>query len=131
MRIQASATIDGTLTTGTGQTAITDIAGYVNNAATKGGISSATRTASVVLVTSDTFAPFDCTSGNLTATLPVASTFTGPHLTVKKVDATGNTLMLAGNGTDTIDGYNTITLLYQYVAVTVYRRSDGTGWYIG
>ena len=131
MRIQSSATIDGILTAGTGLTSVTDIAGYVNNAALKNGMGAVTRTTSVVLVTSDTFAPFDCTSGNLTATLPVASTFTGPPITVKKVDATANSLVLAGNGTDTIDGYNTVTLMYQYVSVTVYRRSDGTGWYIG
>lgn len=131
MRIQASATIDGTLTVGTGLTALTDASGFINNAATKGGLGSATRTANAVLVTSDTFAPFDCTSAALTATLPIASTFTGPHLTLKKVDSSANALVIAGNGTDTIDTYNTVTLLYQNISITVYRRSDGTGWYIG
>lgn len=39
---------------------------------------------------------FDCTSGNLTATLPSYSTFTGYTVVIGKSDATANTLTISG-----------------------------------
>ncbi len=68
----------------------------------------------------------DCTSNNITANLPAASSNTGLVLVIKKVDSTGNTVTIDGNGTDLIDGNSTLAISTQYGTYTV--QSNGTGW---
>lgn len=65
---------------------------------------------------------------NLTMTLPDASTVTNQVFNIKKADATAYTIIIDGNGTDTIDGELTFTLLYQWECLTV--QSDGSNWFI-
>lgn len=61
----------------------------------------------------------DCTAGNLTQTLPSASTFTGYRVTITKTDATANTLTISGLTGDNIIG----TQKWSKEAL-----SDGTNW---
>ena len=83
-----------------------------------GSIVAGDQSISVVLV--------DATSGNRTETLPAASALTGKFYTVKKTDASANTVTVARAGSDLIDGQTSFVLGTRYAAVTLI--SDGTGW---
>ena len=69
----------------------------------------------------------DATGGVRTATLPSPTKYGEPY-TVKKVDASGNAVIVSQYNTDTIDGAATVALAGQYDYVTV--KSDGTNWWI-
>ena len=71
---------------------------------------------------------FDCTSGNLTATLPAAADSTDQIFTIKKIDSTSNTVTIDGNASETIDGSTTKVINIQYDAVKI--ACDGTEWWI-
>jgi hypothetical protein len=62
---------------------------------------------------------------NYTLTLPVA--VQGRQVTIKKTDATTNTLTIAGGGR-LIDGASTAVMRVQYESITVV--SDGINWFI-
>lgn len=64
-------------------------------------------------------ATFDCTSGNLTATLPSAATFAGYTIKITKTDASGNTVTISGLTGDNVIG--TQKWMKELV-------SDGTNW---
>lgn len=66
----------------------------------------------------------NATSGAKTITLPDARTVSGKQLKIKKTDASGNAVTVAG----TIDGAVNYTLSAQndYVALV----SDGSNWYV-
>lgn len=68
---------------------------------------------------------FDCTSNAITVTLPIASTFVGQSITIRKLDSI-NLLTINPNGSDTINSYT--TLIIQYKNSTVTFVSDGTNW---
>lgn len=65
----------------------------------------------------------DCTSGNVTVTLPLAILKKGRMLEIKKIDSTVNKVIIAASGSDLIDGFATQELLSQYEAVPI--SSDG------
>lgn len=65
---------------------------------------------------------FDCTSGNLTCTLPSASAAVGTMFYIQKTDSSLNTLQIVG----TVDGA-THTISEQYGSRMLY--SDGTTWH--
>lgn len=65
----------------------------------------------------------DATSGNITVTLPAAST-TDKKFLVKKIDSSANTVTVTRAGSDTIEGSNTVVLTAQYQWLVV--QSDGT-----
>lgn len=67
-------------------------------------------------------------TGTTTITLPTAVGVTGRQYTIKKTDAGGTNVTVAGNGVELIDGANTVVLNTQYEAVTV--QSDGTQWWV-
>lgn len=71
----------------------------------------------------------DATSGTLTVTLIAAATAgDGFMLAIKKIDSSGNAVILDANGSETIDGNLTISLNNQNeVALIV---SNGTSWNI-
>jgi hypothetical protein len=69
----------------------------------------------------------DSTSGNVTITVPAASSFTGYRFDIKRIDGSGNIVMVSSAG-GTIDGAASWTLDRQYTSITVV--SDGTNWYI-
>lgn len=71
----------------------------------------------------------DATSGNVTITLLAAATAgDGFQVAVKKVDSSGNTVIIDGNSSETIDGTATLTLSTQYdIAVLT---CDGSNWHV-
>ena len=90
------------------------------------GISSGTGT--VTVGATDGIILADATAGVVTVDLPAAEQSTGRTLTVKKIDATANGVVLDGSGSETIDGAATQTITAQYMALTV--ACDGTEWWI-
>lgn len=70
----------------------------------------------------------NCTAQPVNILLPAASTVTGKIFQIKKIDATSNTLIIDGNGSETIDGMLTASTTTQYVSYTIV--SDGSNWWI-
>lgn len=69
----------------------------------------------------------DATNGNVTITLPaIASTQAGRMLRFKKTDATNNQVIVDGNGSETIDGELTKTMISPNQGMMII--SDGTEW---
>lgn len=67
----------------------------------------------------------DTTSGNVTLTLPAASTATGHLFRIKKVSA-ANTLIIDANANETIDGSLTASINENNQSLTI--QSNGTSW---
>lgn len=89
----------------------------------------ATKTSGYSISSSDCVIFANATSGNVTITLPAASTVSGYQFVIKRIDASTNTCSVAPNGTDDIDGVNaSVTLNIQYTSITVV--SNGSAWYI-
>jgi len=61
----------------------------------------------------------DATAGNITLTLPVASTSANCRITITKVDATANTVTIAPQAAGTIGGAANVVLTAQYQSVTL------------
>lgn len=76
----------------------------------------------------NSLAVVDATSGSVTINLPAASTFNGVEFTIKKIDASANTVIIDGNASEVIDGATTQTLTGQWDFYKV--KSNGTAWYI-
>lgn len=81
-----------------------------------------TKTAAYTLTTGDFFILGDATTAAFTLTLPSASN-KGMIVSLKKVDATANTVTLAAAGTDTIQGAATVALTAQFSSRTLF--ADG------
>jgi len=69
----------------------------------------------------------DASSAPITITLPNPSS-TRRHISVKKIDSSGNSITINPYNTETIDGSNSYSLSSQYQYVTL--TSDGSNWYI-
>lgn len=80
------------------------------------------------IVDSDDLVLCDTTSAGFTVTLPLAATNLGRRFTVLKSDASGNTLTLDGNGSETINGSATKTTTTRYAGWVV--QSDGANWWV-
>ena len=86
----------------------------------------ATITASST-VSIDNFVTFiDASSADITATLPAAVTNANKVINLKRIDSSGNTVTIDGNGAETIDGELTLTL-YSLENITII--SNGSNWY--
>jgi len=85
------------------------------------------KTANYTITTDDHTVLCDATSGNITITLP-AATSSQREFCIVKTDNTSNTVVVDGNSSETINGATTITLSSQYDAITI--TTDGTSWYI-
>lgn len=70
----------------------------------------------------------DASGGAVTLTLPPAATSQERILFVKKIDASGNSVIIDGDASDTIDGAATKSFSTQYEAYTIV--CNGTAWYI-
>jgi len=70
----------------------------------------------------------DATSGVVTITLPTSVGNAGKTFSVKKIDASGNNVVVDGNGSQTIDGSTTQTISTQYDEKRIV--SDGSNWFI-
>jgi hypothetical protein len=69
----------------------------------------------------------DCTSGNLTLSLPENDT-AGKIVVVKRIDSSANNVIISRTGSDTIDGSTEFRLYHIYETLTVV--SNGANWYI-
>lgn len=71
----------------------------------------------------------DSTSGNVTLSLPAASSSNNLKFTVKRIDNSVNTIEISPNGADEIDGSNSnLGLTNQFASVTI--QCDGTDWWV-
>lgn len=71
----------------------------------------------------------DATSGAVTISLLAAATAgNGFQIAIKKVDSSGNSVIIDGNSSETIDGALTLTLSSQYQVAIL--TSDGFNWHI-
>ena len=105
---------------GDGITAYTSLA-YITRAVAK-------KTANYTLAIADRGVLADATAGAFTISLPTAASAKDVEFFVKKIDISGNTVIIDGNGAETIDGQTTQIISEQYTAITIY--SDGTEWHI-
>jgi hypothetical protein len=88
----------------------------------------ASKTANYTITSSDTVIFADCTSGNVTITLPTASSVSGYRFIVKRTDSSTNSVSVARSSSDTIDGATSHNLGAQYTTMSFV--SDGSNWYI-
>lgn len=99
----------------------------VDSATFLGGIRTVTSTAYTVS-SGDEMILVDATSGSVTITLPAASSSSKRILNIKKIDATGNTVTIDGNSSETIDGATTYVINSQWTNVEI--KCNGTAWFI-
>jgi len=86
------------------------------------------KTVSTTLATKDKIVLVDASSGGITITLPASSSHTKREYTIKKIDNSNHKVIIDANGTETIDGEQTIELSLQYQYITIV--CDGTEWFI-
>lgn len=99
--------------------------------ATEGGpdvIPYASKSAGYTTTANDGFIAVDASGAARTITLITAVGNTGLRYTIKKTDSSANTVVIDGNGSQTIDGAVTVALSRQYEAITIV--SDGANWLI-
>lgn len=113
---------------GVGPAGPTGPAGPAGADAAGGPISISTKTTSYTVLTSDNFLLANCTSGMVTFTLPPASTATGRIFYLKKIDSSVNAMVVQANGSESIDGSNTLSTSVQYTEFSII--SDGVQWWI-
>ncbi len=95
--------------------------------ATSPSVATSTKTSSYTITGTDVVIFADATSGNVTITLPAASSFSGYNFYIKRIDSSSNTCSVASSG-GTIDGTSSFSLDTQYFAVRVV--SNGSNWFI-
>jgi hypothetical protein len=71
---------------------------------------------------------FDVSAASRVASLPPAASNNGAQFTVKKIDASTNTVTLDPNGAELVEGAATLVLTEQWEAATVV--CNGVGWYL-
>ena len=111
-----------------GPAGATGPAGPAGADALNGPITISTKTSSYTVLSTDKFLKGDCTSGNLTFTLPLASVSTSKVFYFKRIDASANTIFVTAAGSDLIDGVSSIPLTVQWQSLSIV--SDGTTWSI-
>lgn len=87
-----------------------------------------TVTSDYTVIDSDYTILVNATGGNITITLPSASSLQGSEFNIKKIDSSVNLVTVDGNGSETIDGSTTAIIETQYESITI--QSDGSNWYI-
>jgi len=80
------------------------------------------------MVSSDYTILVNCSSANITITLPAISSCVNKIYNIKKIDNTGYTVIVDGNTSETIDGSLTQIIYTQYESLTI--QNNGTNWYI-
>lgn len=92
-----------------------------------GPVAVSIKTGNYTILTTDCFLSADCTSGNITFTLPSTAGNTGRIFYCKKIDSSANTLTVVGNGVDTIDGAVSFIMNSQYQSAS-FIDSGATWW---
>lgn len=93
-----------------------------------GPVAISIKNANYTAMLSDNVLLGDATSGAIILTLPSAASAVGQVFFFKKIDSSANVVTVKGNGTELIDGANTLLISTQYAAITVV--SNGTQWYV-
>lgn len=114
--------IDNTIVTTAGAQTLTDktLNGYK--------MSQRTVTATTTALSTDCTIFADATAGAIIVNLPAAAGASGQVYTVKKIDASANTVTIDPNGAELIDGAATKAIATQYNAFTF--QSTGSQWFI-
>lgn len=84
----------------------------------------ATADSPYTLVSEAGFLRCNAAAGNMTVNLP-AAIGNGRLVTIKKIDSSGNTVTIDGNGSETIDGATTKTLTVQYQVIQFIDAASG------
>lgn len=100
----------------------------LDNSAVLPAFETRTITSSEALTSADHLVLVDATAGAVVVDLPPAASKEGYQIVVKKIDASGNTVTVDGDGAETIDGSTTQVLSSQYDSVVI--SSDGVSWWI-
>ncbi len=87
-----------------------------------------TKTSNYTITGTDVVIFADATSGNVTITMPTASSNSGYRFYVKRIDGSANTCTISRSGSDMIDGQTSFSLDLRYTSLTLV--SDGSNWYI-
>jgi len=82
----------------------------------------------VLDITTNHIALVDSTSGDITITLPPTTNMEGKRVSLKRIDNSGNSIILDADGSETIDGELTQNIAVQFSSITIF--SNGVGWYI-
>jgi len=85
-----------------------------------------TISANDAALTSDDVIRVNASSGNVTLTLPAASTHTGYVFHIKKIDSSINAVIIDGDAAELIDGLATYSITDPLHTIQV--LSNGTGW---
>jgi hypothetical protein len=85
-----------------------------------------TKTADYTLTATDFVILVDSTGGNVTITLPAASTSIGLVFRIKRIDASVNGVTISRAGADTIDGATSTALLTQYESACIIGLTSTT-----
>lgn len=113
-------------------TIITTTQGTINSGFAAGIIPRAralsTKTANYTIVDADGTILVDCTSGNVTITLPTAVGRSAKEFKIKRIDGTTNTVTIATTSSQTIDGSTTKLIPFQFWEYTL--QSDNANWRI-
>ncbi len=94
-----------------------------------GPVAVSTKTANYTILTGDCFLAADCTSGNITFTLPPSSGNTGRIFYCKKIDTTSNTLTIVGNGSDVVE-FGLLAPLNTQGQSLSFIANGGTGYWV-
>jgi hypothetical protein len=91
-------------------------------------LATSTKTSNYTITGTDVVIFANAAGGNVTVTLPAASSFTGYRFYVKRIDGSANTCSISRSGSDTVDGQISVSLDLQYTSLTII--SNGSAWYI-
>lgn len=93
------------------------------------GFAVVTKTANYTITSADQVIFVDTTAGDITITLPAASTVVGKAFTVKKISSDGYRVTIARTGADLLDGETSQVYIAPMTSVT--WVSDGVSQYLG
>ncbi len=93
-------------------------------------ISIQAKSANYVILATDEVVTMDATGGNRTLTLPTAVGYSGKPFTLKKIDASVNTVQVLTTSAQTIDGNASGDLYLRLRYDTLRLVSDGANWLI-
>lgn len=97
-------------------------------AAAGGTFPIATVTSATTLTSSHHTVLANAGVGGFTITLPAAASVVGRIYVIKKIDTSGNVVVVDGAGAETIDGIAIYSLSTAFESVTI--QSNGTAWFI-
>lgn len=89
----------------------------------------ATKTGHYTLTDDDDLILVDCSGGSRTITLQAVATAKQKPYYIKKIDSSGNAMVIDGNASETIDGAANVSTTVQYTSYTLIPNNAG-GWNI-